>query len=176
MSNQLKEFLEATGFSITGGTEYCWSCFGNNARYIDTEKGEHSASVIFDSVTQDAYEIHVSSEDDSNPPYRWINPDYLNAYKAEAATRGQDYLQFCDDIKWADTDTFEDIIEKIRAIYNGLEYDKRVVLSMDMPDDLFAMCARAAHERDITFNDFIAKAIQSAIDNAKGDEPLDSEV
>jgi hypothetical protein len=168
MSEQLKQFLEATQYRITGGSEFQWSCYGSNAQYVDTSICESFyASAIIDRETQRVYEVHISDDEDNHLPFRWIDPEFLEAHKKEAKLRNIDHKRFVDDKTWADTDTFEDIIEKVRAIYAGEEYDARVVMQIDMPDDLFSLCAKAAHERDITFNQFIAKALEAAIEEAK---------
>ena len=65
---------------IVGGDKYSWSCYGDNARYLDME---NNVDVIFDEKTQEVYEICIrgDSEDGADSDIVWRSPicesDYL---------------------------------------------------------------------------------------------------
>lgn len=90
------EVLAAANFIIDGTARFMWSSFGRNARYIDLYvppkdgKRVAEACAIVDVKTSVVYDIHVC--DYNQPPkkqaYRWLNPNYRDAYRAEAAARG----------------------------------------------------------------------------------------
>src|SRR3546814_2801000 len=58
--------------------------------------------------------------------YRWIDLDYLDAYKEEAKQRNIKWDEFSEDLNWHMTDDFDDIIDKVTKIPKGEEYDPRV--------------------------------------------------
>ena len=83
----------------------------------------------------------------------------------EAKERGTDNTQAWDDVKWIDLETDDDWIQKSAAIVAGEEYDTRVVIPIDLPDDSAYALMKLAHEQDITFNQLIEKVLRDAIDN-----------
>jgi len=64
-------------------------------------------------------------------------------------------------------ETEEDILEKSEAIFNGVPYDNRIVIPLNITDAEFVTYAKAAHQLDITLNQFFEKAISSMIDKLK---------
>ena len=61
------------------------------------------------------------------------------------------------------------MLEKARAIYLGEDYDQRVKVPIDLPNELLFELMIKAHEKDITLNNLIEEAIQAAIDAYKLD-------
>jgi hypothetical protein len=161
----IAEFLEIINHRITGGSEYGWQCFGRMARWLDCEvAGQYSASIVFDTGTQEVYTAEICDYRNDRC-YRLINPEYADAMSAEAKERGTDNTQAWDDIKWVDLETDDDWIQKAAAIVAGEEYDTRVIVPIDLPDDSAYALMKLAHEQDITFNQLIEKVLRDAIDN-----------
>lgn len=163
----IKTAMEIGQYKVSGGSEYCWKCFGPNARYMDFELGLHekSFSIVFDTVTQTVYEATVCDYVKQNC-YRIINPDYVEQYQYEANSRNVNYKQAYDDIDYIDLCVDKDFIEKATAIINDLPYDERVIITIDLPDDMVYSLMKEAHELDITFNEFIAKILQDEIEKS----------
>jgi len=68
-----------------------------------------------------------------------------------------------------------DWLEKAQAIVSGQEYDTRVSMAVDLPDDELFQYMKLAHEQDITLNQFIEQALQEAIDRHREDLALSTE-
>jgi hypothetical protein len=167
----LKEYLEAIDYKITGGSDFGWQCFGPNARYLDCNDsegadGNYSVNALFDSVTQTIYSIEVWDYV-NNREYRWFNPDYKFGYEDESSGRGIDFDESIDGRKYIDLDLAEDILEKITAIVAGKEYDSRVKVPVDFSDEELLKYMKLAHERDMTFNEFVEEALRFAIEEFK---------
>jgi hypothetical protein len=97
----IEQFLRLVNFKITGGTEFGWNCFGENARFLDSETSEYSASIIFDAETQVVYVAeYLGTKNDI--PYRWINPDFEAAYSAYAKKMSVDIS-----LSWNDEPFFD---------------------------------------------------------------------
>ena len=174
----LKDFMQITNYRITEGSEYYWSCYGPNAHQLDSwngihDEGGHTICVVFDTQTQEVYEFEAWDYTRSRM-YRWLNPNYLDAYRAECAERDIDFKNAMDDINFIDLDVAEDILEKARAIVAGEEYDTRVQVQVEFTDEDLLTYMKIAHERDITFNQLVEIAIQDTIDayEALNDKPI----
>ena len=161
----LGEINKALTHRITGGSEYSWQCYGSNARYLDYESDHAHASVLFDSETQVVYEASVNAKDEKLTPYRWINPEYKDAYYAESANKKIDPNNAWDDTNWCDLEVTDDWLEKARAIFNGESFDNRVQVPIDLDDDMMLKLCLEAHKRDITLNKMVEQILEMAIAN-----------
>ena len=155
----LREFLSAVDFKVTGGSEYCWKCYGDDARFLDSESsvdngGTYSASIIFDSVTQEVYESTVCDYVESRA-YRMSNPGYIDARRQEATERGINDTNAWDDVDFIELEVAEDFLEKTKSIIAGEEYDTRVQIQIDIGDERLFTLMKMAHEQDMTFNQFV---------------------
>lgn len=161
---EIKQWMEAINYRVSGGSAYQWACYGDNAQFMDCEDedGQASASVIFDRKTQEVYEASAYDYN-TNKAYRWINPDYVEMQELEARSRGVSGKQAWDDVDYIDLDVIADILEKTTAIMAGVEYDDRVQMSVEFTDEEALRYMKAAHELDMTFNEFIEQALRHAI-------------
>jgi hypothetical protein len=113
----LKDFMEVIDYKITEGSEYQWSCFGNNAYSLDSWNGEqegYTVTAIFDTKTQVVYSL-MAYDYVANSAYRWTNPNFIIAYQTECTTRN------CKDQAWEDVEYTnlvdeEEFLQKARAI------------------------------------------------------------
>ena len=161
----LSEINEALDHKITSGSEYQWHCYGPNARFLDYESEYAHAGVIYSTETQEIFQAEVYFKEENKKPYRWLNPEYKDELYAEAKERVIDADQAWDDVKWVDLETEEDFLEKATAIFNGLEFDTRVEVPIDLDDDLLLKLAMEAHKRDITLNKMVEIVLQEAINH-----------
>lgn len=162
----MKQFLETTNYRITEGSEYLWACYGSNAYTLDSWNGEdlgHSLSMIFDTKNQTVYEVTVCDYKNSRA-YRLINPDYTAAYRT-AAKNKEMADQAWDNVNYTDLEVDEDWLNKAQAIVQGVDYDTRVTIPLDLTEQEQLTLFRMAHERDMTFNDFCCDVVQNYINN-----------
>ncbi|CAB4221399.1 hypothetical protein UFOVP1636_286 [uncultured Caudovirales phage] len=167
----LKDWMEIVDYRITEGTAYTWNCFGHDAYMLDSWNGDHnghSMSITFDTKTQVVYMVEAH-DFKNNRAYRIFNSDYKAGHDAEMKVRGVIDQAWEDDagkpIEFVDLDVDDDFIQKSLAIVAGQEYDTNVMLELDITDEEFVKYARLAHEMDITFNEFVNRALRDAIDN-----------
>ena len=161
--------MEIIDYKITEGSGYGWQCYGTDAYRLDSWNGSHdghSVSIVFDTKTQEVYE--VSAYDYRNErAYRLINPDYKSAHEDEASGRGVDINQAWDDVNYVDLDVDDDFIQKALAIVAEEDYDTRVSVPVDFTDQELLTYMKMAHDRDMTFNQFVEEALRAAIDEYK---------
>jgi len=162
----LSKIIQALDYKVTGGSEYCWNCFGPDARFLDFESEYAHASIVFDSKNQTVYEATVTDKkDDSDKgPYRWLNPETKSAHHDEAKSKGVNVNKAWDNIDWIELEIEDDFLEKAKAVFENLPFDRRVTVPMDLDDDVILHLALEAHKKDITLNKMIEILLQDAID------------
>lgn len=159
----LKEYFELIEYKINEGSDYGWTCYGMDVYTISAWNGIHgtggfSFNCVFDNKDQTVYEVEVCDYT-NNRAYRIINPDFKSAYDAEAKSRDAYANQAWDDVDYVDLESTDDFIQKALAIRAGEDYDTRVVIPLDLPDDVCYNLMKMAHERDMTFNDFVGEVV-----------------
>lgn len=168
----MRDFNEVVGHRITEGSAYGWSCYGPNAYTLDYWNGEHdtgfSVSIVFDTKTQEVYEAS-SCDYKHNRAYRRINPAYIELHNEEGEDRGVSINQAWDDVNYVDLETDEDFLEKVRAIVAGEDYDTRIQVPIELPEDVMFELMQLAHEQDITFNQLAEKIVKEACEQALAD-------
>lgn len=162
----LKEWMEVVEYRVTEGSTFCWQCYGENAYALDSWNGEHeghSFTIIFDTKTQVVYE--VQSHDYKNQrAYRLINPDFKSEREIESADRKVPLDQAWDEVDYVDLEADDDWIQKALAIAAGENYDTRVSIPIDLPEAELMVLFKMAHERDMTFNDFVEQVLREQLD------------
>jgi hypothetical protein len=128
-------------------------------------------SVLYSTETREIYEADVSikvdnwfDEDKKLRPYRWLNPEYKEAYYKECKQRKIKKNIAWDDVKWIDLEVAEDFLEKSKAIFNGESHDKRIQVPIELEDDVMLQLCMEAHKRDITLNQMVEKVLREVID------------
>ncbi len=168
----VSDLNDAFDHKISGGDNYCWTCW-DNARFIEYKSEYAYVNAVFNTVTQEIYQVEIDVntntwEPNDVRPYRWLNPDYKQAYLDEAESRNVDPNQAWDDVKWYDLETAEDFLEKATAIFNGDEsFDRRIQVPLDLPDSDILKIALMAHERDITLNQMVEEMLRRVIEEHK---------
>jgi hypothetical protein len=174
----VKEFMEVIDYKITEGSSYMWQCYGPNAYRLDSWNGVHgqggySFSIVFSTKTQKVYE--VSAYDYTNDrAYRMINPKNQEKHRKEALVRDVNFNEAWDDVNYVDLEVDDDFIQKCLAIREGREYDTRVSVPVDFTDEELLEYMKMAHDRDMTFNQFVEEALRQVIEKVK-DEQLTKE-
>ena len=161
----LKEWMEVVEYRVTEGSTFCWQCYGDNAYALDSWNGEqegHSFTIIFDTKTQVVYEVQ-SHDYRSQRAYRLVNPNFSAGREVESANRGISLTQAWDEVDYVDLEADDDWIQKAIAIAAGEDYDTRVTIPLDLDDDILLQLMKMAHERDLTFNEFIEGVLREQL-------------
>ena len=167
----MKEWMELVDYKITEGSDYGWECYGPNAYCLDSWNGVHgkggfSFSVVFSTKSQKVYEVSMCDYTNDRA-YRMINPKNVEKHSKEADTKSVLANQAWDDVDYVDLDVVDDFIQKALAIRAGESYDTRVSVPVDFTDEELLKYMKLAHERDMTFNEFVEEALRDAIEAVK---------
>jgi hypothetical protein len=173
----IKEWMELVDHRITEGGEYGWRCFGTDAYSLSSWNGDQdgwSFNIVFDTKTQAVYQVEVCDYKRERA-YRMINPDFQQAYDDEAATHGAMSKQAWDDVDYIDLEIDEDFVAKAMWIKTDQDYDTRVDVPLNLPDDVLFELMKRAHEQDITLNKMVEEILWVAIHAEEDREVLDSQ-
>ena len=163
----MKEWMELVDYKITEGSDYMWSCYGLNAYTLDSWNGVHGAggysfSIVFSNKSQKVYEVSMCDYTNDRA-YRMINPKNVEKHQKEAENRSVLENQAWDDVNYIDLDVDDDFFQKALAIKAGEKYDTRVQIPVDFSDEELLQYMKLAHDRDMTFNEFVEEALRHAI-------------
>jgi hypothetical protein len=161
----LKEWMEVVDYRITEGSNFLWDCYGTHAYTLDSWDGVHdgkSFSIIFDTKTQIVYEVQAHDFKNQRA-YRIVNPEYLSSMQTEAERRDCNKTEAWEGVDYVDLEADDDWIQKAQAIAAGEEYDTRVSVPLDLDDDVLLQLMKMAHERDLTFNEFIEGVLREQL-------------
>jgi predicted DNA binding CopG/RHH family protein len=158
--------METVAFRITEGSDYGWQCYGPNSYALDSWNGDqdgHSFTIIFDNKDQTVYEVQAHDYLHQRA-YRMINPDFAKKMRKEANRRGVNKDEAWDDVDYVDLEVDDDLIQKCLAIAAGEDYSTDISIPIDLPDDLLMFAFKQAHEKNITFNNFINQVLREFVD------------
>lgn len=159
---KIDEVNETFRHRIIGGSGYMWTCYGPNARYLDYESENGYGSAVYDTDTLEVYEVTVNDIEDKFR-YRWLNPLSVELYKSECLDRNIDPNNAWDNVSWNDLEVASDFCSKASAIFDGVEFDVRVEVPLDIDNDVILTLALEAHKRDITLNKMVELLLHQAI-------------
>ena len=169
----MKEWMELVDYKITEGGDYGWQCYGPNAYSLDSWNGVHgkggySFSIIFSTKTQKVYEVSVCDYT-KDRAYRMIYPSNIEKHRKEAESKSVLANQAWDEVDYIDLEVDDDFIQKCLSIKAGEDYDTRISVPLDLPDDLLLEAALNAHRQGITLNDYINNALMGMLEEFKRD-------
>ncbi len=171
----MKEWMELVDYKITEGSDFCWNCYGNDAYMLDSWNGEqdgYSFTVIFDTKTQVVYEVQAHDYVHQRA-YRMVNEEFRKKLKKEARKRDVDKNMAWDDVNYVDLEVDDDFIQKCLSIKAGEDYDTRVVVPLELDDDMLFNLMKMAHEHDVTLNQMVEVVLRQVIDQHAGVEFID---
>lgn len=160
----LQQFLIAIQYRITDAWEHQWSAY-KGAQALGCINEFAAMTVVFSREDQTVIEITVSSEmeAETEAAYRWMNPDYRDAIFAEADQRGVDCNEAFEGCEYIDLEVVDDVLEKGVAMLANTKYDPRIQIPLDLEDHQLLELFKAAHERDITFNQYMEEVLEKVI-------------
>ena len=149
----LKEFMEVANYRITEGGDY----FAYGGAYALTswngDQDGYSIEIIFSPRTQEVYEVQACDYKHQRA-YRLVHGDYWDEKLDKEAW---------DNVNWVDLESDDDWFQKALSIVAGEDYDSRVSIPIDLPDRELMALFKAAHEADMTFNDFVEQVLREKL-------------
>jgi hypothetical protein len=170
----MKEWMELVDYKITEGGDYGWQCYGPNPYCLDSWNGVHgkggySFSIVFSTKTQKVYEVSVCDYTNDRA-YRMIAENKREKHRKESESRGVNLNEAWDCVDYVDLEVDDDFIQKCLAIKAGEDYSTDVSIPIDLPDEVLMYAFKQAHEKNMTFNDFVNQVLRDFIDKVNKGE------
>jgi len=114
------------------------------------------------------YEISIRCR--SGVSYRWVNPEFRETRRSvigeQFHTRYLDEFTMDHDYKetWYETDTLEDILDKVGKILNGQPHDHTVVITVDIEPDVYELLLEKSAAQGQTLDEFIQDAVRAELE------------
>lgn len=156
-----QQLLEASQFKIVGGSEYLWNSFGKDVRYLDIENSELNIQLdlIFNTQTQEVFQASLFMKDNT---FRWLSPDYIDAYKKECYERDVDPRIAYDNVKYCDCAVFEDFLSKVKEAFETGTCDNKVTIQLDLKEEEKEQLLDAC--KDISLDDFVSQILAKEVE------------
>lgn len=168
MSN-LEQWLALTGYRVTEGGEYGWQCYGANAWFLSATPARDK-HVNLTVVHREGQVCELTAIDfPRGLAYRWQPESLRQVYRSECQVRGVDPCLAMGDLNYVDLDVIEDYWLKASAIWQGKTVDRRVQVPVELDDRELLQLMTMAHERDITFNEFVGQILEQAMEQLERD-------
>lgn len=118
MTPTLKDWFESIDYKITEGSDYHWDSYGSNAYSLDSWNGGHFSderifTVVFDKKTQFVYEMQAWI---NGQQFRWISPDFLEAYMKECTEKEVEFEESIDDYKFVEVTAEKILSFKVKEL------------------------------------------------------------
>jgi predicted HicB family RNase H-like nuclease len=167
MEMTLQVLLETFEHKINDGAEYLWPCFPD-ARFLNFSSEFAHVSVVHSTTDQTVYQVEVSANPDSwdedQPAFRWTNPNFLQVFLDECKNRGIDSHVAWDEIKYTDVEDVEMFLSFAEDMFEGIPYEGKTKIKVELPDRILLKLALAAHEKDITLNEYVNYVFKQELD------------
>jgi len=170
----IKEFMELIDYKITEGNTYGWDCYGPYSYSLSSwngihGKGGYSFNIVFSTKSQKVYEVEVCDYTNDRA-YRMIRPSFVEKHKKESLAKGVNLNQAWDDVEYTDLEVDDDFIQKCLAIKEGKAYDTGILVPLNLDNDTLLQAALAAHQHNMTLNDYINLALADLVERFKNGE------
>lgn len=154
-------FMRCIQHRITGGSAHLWTCYPGGWHY-ECDNDKAGLTLIANCDAGVVYEANIIPNS-TGAAYRWINPDYVLAFREESARLDLDWEEALQGEKWVDVQNFDEFLAKAAQIRDDL-LPPQVDVDLTLDDDVVLSLALAAHEKGITLNEHITDVMRAIVD------------
>ena len=162
----LDQFTLLTNNGKISSERYLWECYGKFSHLIeswDNSDADYSATIVFDLRDKTVYETSVFDYK-NNRAYRMINPDFVEAYNAEALARGVHPDQGAwDGVDFTDLELDDDFLEKTAAIAKGEAYNTGIMVQFNLEQKELDLLMMLAQEQNKTVDELVNDILRDSI-------------
>ena len=160
MDSLFEQYLKLFDYKLACCSKFEWSCWKDGWTYVSENEYGHVEATI--NPTEDIiYEVNVYSHK-TKQPYRWLNPNFIDTFKSECIARRVEFDKAWDDMAYFDTESLDDIFDKVYAIFHDLDFDETVVINLQLDAATLLRLSMAAHSQRLTLNDYIVGLVKDA--------------
>lgn len=120
--------------------------------------------MLYNPKTNLPYEINIRAID-SNDGYRWVHPGFEEQRHKDL---GRNTTTVCAELNpitgvWHDTESLDDIFDKVEKISQGLPFDNRVVIVLDFDENDLGILKLMAEQSGMEFDRFVEKTLREEL-------------
>lgn len=137
---RIEDMLPLIDYKISEGTDYLWPCFGENCRqlhFLDVQ-GRDFGELVHNRAGDILFIAFTYIDNSKYTAYHWVDPAYREAYSKECETRHIDTNRYDSANLSIELEVEQDALSKISAIYRLEPFDKRILISVDLPEKTIA--------------------------------------
>lgn len=183
---KLIDIITAANGRTSGGDPYLWTCFGENANFMEFRdvNGNGYSHCIFDTKTYQVYQVHVevplACTEIPQQSFQWTAPEFIQGFLFESKQHDVDPTIAYDDVVYRNILDEEEVLELVEDIGN-CEYDHvpepvasdgKVAVPLTLSQDEQFRLMQMAHEADMTLNQYVEMILQGEIDRRRDEESL----
>ena len=157
---KIQEILERFGYKLTGASQYCWQCYGDNAWRIEYDEG---VEFIYDLVTYELFEVNVWGEE-RQESLIYVVPEYEVAHIQECKERG---FPVASENRVFSSQSIFTLAEQAMA-GQDLNLDLCNYVEIKMEGDLYELVKTNAELKGVSVEEYVEKAIEEWYQNAVG--------
>ncbi|MNS27211.1 hypothetical protein D3C72_591550 [compost metagenome] len=128
-----------------------------------TEHGE--AHIVYDPETNNPFEIMVRSYRTDDDSYRWVHPAHA-VKRTEVVGYDNPPVKLTHVIEqeqWHETESIDDIIDKVEKLLRGEDHDHKVVMVLDLEEEHIKFYDELAEKKGITRDEAIELVIRKEL-------------
>lgn len=150
-------------------------CFGDLVAFFEYYKEDkHSITAVVDLFSYEVLQIDVIDFKNSEY-YRWTDEKYVEDFESEMKEKDIDPYRFHDFVFFWKVYDEPDILQKAQGVYTETDYDEGVSIPLEVDDETLFILMKEAHEKDITFNQYIGEVILKACDHLSPPEETEND-
>ena len=140
----IQTILELIDYRMNTIDSYHWQCYGEGVKMVDfeSESGEIVGSFLFKPQQKEVVEVYVYNEKEA---YRWIAPEYREAYLKESEQRGFKSNVFTDELDFTEIMNEEDMLDI------ATEFMAPGLVRVRLTDEEIQVLERLAQQRNMDF-------------------------
>lgn len=149
---KIQELLERFGYKLSGGSKYCWNCYGENAWRVEYQE---EVEFIYDLVTHELYEVNVWC-DERKESLIYVVPEYEIALFDEADERG---FPIAVENKVFSLQSILKLAEQ-QIAGEDLDLDLCNYIEVSLKGELYEQTKRLADAKGISMEEYLSQAIE----------------
>lgn len=166
---KLEQILPLIEYKISEGTDYLWPCFGEQCwqlSFLDVE-GRELGQLVHNRSGEVLFIAFTYVDNSKYTAYHWVEPECKEAYLKECAKREVDINRYDSDNLSIELELQEDVFQKLAAIYKMEIFDKRILVSMELPEKTLESLNLMAQENNRTLDDEVNHLLSEYIKKQK---------
>jgi hypothetical protein len=149
---KIQEVLERFGYKLSGGSKYCWNCYGDNAWRVEYQE---EVEFIFDLISNELYEVNVWCAE-RQESLIYVTPKFEIALYDEADERG---FPIAVENKVFSLPSILQLAEQ-QIAGEDLDLDLCNFIEVNLEGDVYEQAKELADAKGISMEEYVSQALE----------------